>query len=161
MWCVLISSQDAPYSNSGWLRNAFVIISLKCSVLILLFLLLGRSHDARGLRPMRTPPPPTPLKVKWSTPLFMVSSGECSADPAISCASGRGVLRRAHISRSTRKRCGLGMPAPTEEGFREVSSDASCRFAISGRCSDCITRQSVAYRAPQPSKCKINLSYYF
>ncbi len=53
---------------SGWLRNAFLIISLKCSVLILLFLLLGRSHDARGLRPMRTPPPP--LEVKWSTPPF-------------------------------------------------------------------------------------------
>ncbi len=42
-----------------------------------------------------------------------------------------------HISRSTRKRSGLGMPAPSEEGFRAVSSDASCRFTVSGRCSDC------------------------
>ncbi len=44
----------------------------------------------------------------------------------------------------------FGMPAPSEEGFRAVSSDASCRFAVSGRRSDCTTRQSVAYRASPP-----------
>ncbi len=51
-----------------------------------------------------------------------------------------------------------------------VSSDASCQFAVSGRCSDWTTRKSVDYRAPppkygdmgstlnlQPSKCKTNL----
>ncbi len=65
-----------------------------------------------------------------------MSSGDRSANPAISCASWRSGLRRAHISRSTQKRSGLGMPAPSEEGFRVVSSDASCRFTISGRCSD-------------------------
>ncbi len=65
-----------------------------------------------------------------------MSSGDRSANPAISCASWRSGLRRAHISRSTQKRSGLGMPAPSEEGFRAVSSDASCRFTVSGRCSD-------------------------
>ncbi len=35
----------------------------------------------------------------------------------------------------------FGMPAPSEEGFRAVSSDASCRFAVSGRRSDCTTRR--------------------
>ncbi len=41
-----------------------------------------------------------------------MSSGDRSANPATSCASGRSGLRRAHIPRSTRKRSGLGMPAP-------------------------------------------------
>ncbi len=68
-----------------------------------------------------------------------MSSGDRSANPATSCASGRSGLRRVHISRSTRKRSVLGMPAPSEEGFRAVSSDASCRFAVSGRRSDCTT----------------------
>ncbi len=31
------------------------------------------------------------------------------------------------------------MLAPSEEGFRAVSSDASCRFAVLERCSDCTT----------------------
>ncbi len=44
----------------------------------------------------------------------------------------------------------FGMPAPSEDGFRAVSSDASCRFVVSGRPSDCTTRQSVAYRASPP-----------
>ncbi len=79
-----------------------------------------------------------------------MSSVEHSANPSTLCASGRSGLRQAHISRCTWKRCGLGMPAPSEEGFRAVSSDASCRFAVSGRCSDCTTRQSVVYRAPPP-----------
>ncbi len=68
-----------------------------------------------------------------------MSSGDRSANPATSYASGRCGLRRAHISRSTRKRSDLGMPTPSEEGFRAVSSDVSCRFAISGRHSDCTT----------------------
>ncbi len=68
-----------------------------------------------------------------------MSSGDRSANPATSCASGRSGLRRAHISRSTRKRSGLGMPTPSEEGFRVVSSDASCRISVSGRCSDSTT----------------------
>ncbi len=61
--------------------------------------------------------------------LPLVSSVEHSANPSTSCASGHSGLRQAHISRSTWKRCGLGMPAPSEEGFRAVSSDAFCRFA--------------------------------
>ncbi len=55
------------------------------------------------------------------------------------CASGRSSLRRAHILRSTWIRSVFGMPAPSEEGFRAVSSDASSRFAVSGRRSDCKT----------------------
>ncbi len=66
-----------------------------------------------------------------------MSSGDWSANPATSCASGCSGLQRAHIPRSTRKRSGLGMPAPSEEGFGVVSSDASCRFTASGRHSDC------------------------
>ncbi len=69
-----------------------------------------------------------------------MSSGDHSANPATPCASGRSGLRRAHISRATRKRSGLRMPAPSEESFRVVSSDASCRFAVSGRRSDCTTK---------------------
>ncbi len=68
-----------------------------------------------------------------------MSSGDRSANPATSCASGHSGLRRAHISGSTRKRSGLGMSAPSEEGFRAVSSDGSCRFAVSERRSDCTT----------------------
>ncbi len=56
-----------------------------------------------------------------------------------------------HISQGPpRNVVACGMPAPSEEGFRAVSSDASCRFAVSGRRSDCTTRQSVAYRASPP-----------
>ncbi len=69
-----------------------------------------------------------------------MSSGDRSANPATSCASGRSGLQRAHIPRSTRKRSGLGMPAPSEEGFGTVSADASCRFTASGRRSDCTNR---------------------
>ncbi len=89
-------------------------------------------------------PPPPPRSGAVNTSFYgvrlpPVSSGDRSANPATSCASGRSGLRRAHISRSTRKRSGLGMPTPSEEGFRAVSSDASCRFAISERHSDCTT----------------------
>ncbi len=68
-----------------------------------------------------------------------MSSGDRSANPATSCASGHSGLRQAHVSGSTRKRSGLGMPAPSEEGFRAVSLDASCPFAVSGHRSDCTT----------------------
>ncbi len=110
----------------------------------LLFLRWRREKrlDARGLRPMRPPPPLRSEAVNTSfygVRLPPVSSGDRSANPATSCASWRSGLRRAHISRSTRKRSGLGMPAPSEEGFRAVSSDASCRFAVSERRSDCTT----------------------
>ncbi len=64
-----------------------------------------------------------------------MSSGDRSANPATSCASGRSSLRRARISRSTRKRSGLGVPASSEEDFRAVGLDAFCRFTISGRRS--------------------------
>ncbi len=98
-----------------------------------------RRTYARGLRPMRT----SPLRSGagntsfYGVQLPSVSSGERSANPTTSCASGHGGLRQAHISRSTQKRRGLGMPAPSEESFKEVSSDASCRFAVSERRSDC------------------------
>ncbi len=59
-----------------------------------------------------------------------VSSGDRSANPATVCASGRSGLRRAHISRSTRKRCGLGMPAPSEEDFQS----GQFRCFLSVRC---------------------------
>ncbi len=68
-----------------------------------------------------------------------MSSGDHSANPATSCASGHSGLRQAHVSGSTRKRSGLGMPAPSEEGFRSVSLDASSPFAVSGHRSDCTT----------------------
>ncbi len=66
-----------------------------------------------------------------------MSSGDRSSSPATSCASGSSSLWQVHISRSSWKRSGLGMPAPSGEGFRVVSSDASYRFAISGCRSDC------------------------
>ncbi len=100
----------------------------------------GRSPDASGLRPMRTPRRKGVVNTSvYVARLPSVSSGDRSANPATSCASGRSGLRRAHISGSTRKRSVLGMPAPSEECFRVVSSDTSCRFAVSGRCSDCTT----------------------
>ncbi len=68
-----------------------------------------------------------------------VSSGDLSGNPATSCASGRSGLHQAHISGSTRKRRVLGMPAPSEEDFRAVSSDTSFRFAVLGHRSDCTT----------------------
>ncbi len=78
------------------------------------------------------------MDVERSTPhgvlLPLVSSGDHSANAATSCASGHSGLRRAHISRSTRKRSGLGMP-----GFRAVSSAVYCQFSVSGCRSDCIT----------------------
>ncbi len=56
-----------------------------------------------------------------------------SANPATLCALGRSGLWRTHISTYTRKRSGLGVPTPSEEDFKAVSLDASCRFTIS-RC---------------------------
>ncbi len=67
--------------------------------------------------------------------LTSMSSGDRSANPATSCASGRSGLWRAHISRSTQKCSGLGVPAPSEEDFRVISSDASCWFTVSGHRS--------------------------
>ncbi len=66
-----------------------------------------------------------------------MSSGDLSANPATSCASGRSGLRRAHIPRSTRKCSGLRMPTLSEEDFGTVNSDVSCRFTASGCRSDC------------------------
>ncbi len=91
------------------------------------------------------PPPPPPRSGAGNTSFYgvrlpPVSSGDRSANPATSCASGRSGLPRAHISRSIQKRSGLGMPAPLRGGFSEwFSSDASCRFAVSERRSDCTT----------------------
>ncbi len=48
------------------------------------------------------------------------------------CCSG---LWRAHLSRSTWKRSGLGVLTPSEGDFRVVSSDVSCRFTVSGHHS--------------------------
>ncbi len=43
----------------------------------------------------------------------------------------------------------FGMPAPSEEGFRAVSSDASCRFAVSGCRSDCTTTYKSRNQSPE------------
>ncbi len=125
---------------------------------------------------MRTPPPP-----KWSRQHLIlrcpciyiyiyiyisVSSGERSANPATSCASGRCGLRRAHISRFTHKHSGLGMPAPSEEGFKAVSSegfkavssDASCRFTVSGRRSDCTTTNKSRNQSQETGTSSRNLT---
>ncbi len=99
-----------------------------------------RSWRLRAQAIEDTPPHPRSRVVNTSfygARLPSMSSGDRSANPATSCASGRSGLRRAHISRSTRKRSGLEMPTPSEEGFREVSSDASCRYTVSGCRSDC------------------------
>ncbi len=81
---------------------------------------------------MRTPPPPPRIGAVntslYGVRLPSVSSGDRSANPATSCASRRSGLRRAHIPGYTRKLSGLRMP----EGFVAVSSDASCRFTVSG-----------------------------
>ncbi len=82
--------------------------------------------------------------------LVPLSSGDRSANPATSCASGCSGLRQAHIPRSTQKRSGLGMPAPSEEGFGTVSADASCRFTASVRRSDC-TNTYVSGSSVRPS----------
>ncbi len=84
--------------------------------------------------------------------------GVRSANPATSCASGRSFLRRAHISRSTRKRCGLGMPALSEEGFRVVSSETSCRFAVSGHCSNCTTTYKFRNKSREAATSSRNLT---
>ncbi len=98
-----------------------------------------RGPDARGLRPVRTLPPRSRAVNTsfYGALLPSMSSGDRSANPATSCASGRSGLRQAHIPKSTRKRSGLGMPAPSEEGFGTVSADASCRFTASRCRSDC------------------------
>ncbi len=123
------------------LKTGDMVSALNCSLqslkriwgpLLTLRRLRERGPDAQGLRPLRTSPLHTSF---YGDLLPSMSSGDWSANPATSCASGRSGLRLAHISRSTRKRSGLGLPAPSEEGFRAVSSDASCRFTISGRRS--------------------------
>ncbi len=88
-----------------------------------------------------------------------MSSGDRFANPATWCASGRSGLWRGYISGSIRKRSGLGMLAPSEEGFRVVSLDSSCQFAISRRSSDFKTRQSVAYCAPPPKNGNTESAY--
>ncbi len=85
----------------------------------------------------------SPLEVERLTPHFTVPV-------SLQCPQGTGLptgLRRAHISRSTRKRSGLGMPAPSEEGFGVVDSDASCRFTASGRRSDCTNTAGTSSRS--------------
>ncbi|XDV47256.1 hypothetical protein PO909_016939 [Leuciscus waleckii] len=87
------------------------------------------------------PPPPPPRSRAVNTSfhgarLSSVPSGDRSANPATSGVTGRSGLRRAHISRSTRKRSGLGMPAPSEEGVRAVCSVVPCRCAVTGRQTD-------------------------
>ncbi len=42
----------------------------------------------------------------------------------------------------------LGMPTPSEEGFRAVSSDASCRFAVSG----CRSVRTTTYKSRDQSR---------
>ncbi len=97
---------------------------------------------------MRTPPPP---EVERSTPHFTVSVyiyiyiSRCPQEIVLPTLPPR-VLQGAAVSggisrfsRFTHKHSGLGMPAPSEEGFKAVSSDASCRFTVSGRRSDCTT----------------------
>ncbi len=93
-----------------------------------------------GLHP---PPPSCRSRVVntsfYGTRLPSVSSGDNSANPATSCASRRNGLWRAQISGSPWKRSGPGMLAPSKKGFRVVSLDSSCQFAITGRLSDCTT----------------------
>ncbi|CAM4623010.1 unnamed protein product [Leuciscus chuanchicus] len=76
-----------------------------------------------------------------------------SANPATSGVTGRSGLRRAHISRSTRKRSGLGMPAPSEEGAGAVCLVVPCRCAVTGRRTDYSTAGekygAVSLRCPQ------------
>ncbi len=79
-----------------------------------------------------------PPRSRFPLPPSM-SSGNRSANPPTSCASGRCGPWRSHISGSTRKRSGFWDAAPSEEGFRAVSSDSSCRFAVLEHRSDCIT----------------------
>ncbi|CAM4515725.1 unnamed protein product [Leuciscus chuanchicus] len=81
------------------------------------------------------------------------SRGDRSANPATSGVTGRSGLRRAHISRSTRKRSGLGMPAPSEEGAGAVCLVVPCRCAVTGRRTDYSTAGekygAVSLRCPQ------------
>ncbi len=60
------------------------------------------------------------LNLFYDVRLLSVSSGGSSANLATSCDSGRGGLRREHISGFTRKRSGLGMP-PLQGRFQERS----------------------------------------
>ncbi|CAM4729294.1 unnamed protein product [Leuciscus chuanchicus] len=86
--------------------------------------------------PLQGDEPSTQQQEKNTVPVSSVPSGDRSANPAASGVTGRSGLRRAHISRTTRKRSGLGMPAPSEEGVRAVCSVVPCRCAVTGRRTD-------------------------
>ncbi len=123
-----------PQLNNGdtWsaLNRSLRSVKLIWGPLLFLRRLQERRPDARGLRPMRTSPRSGADNTSfYGVRLPSMSSRDRSANPVTSCASGRGGLRWAHISRSTQKR--------SEEGFRAVSSDTSWRFTVSGCRSDC------------------------
>ncbi|XDV19881.1 hypothetical protein PO909_025279 [Leuciscus waleckii] len=132
-----------PHKNLGDTEGALKPSSLRgvkriCGPLLPPRRLLGKSPDVRGLRTNEGSPPRS-RAVNTSfhgARLSSVPSGDRSANPAASGVTGRSGLRRAHISRSTRKRSGLGMPAPSEEGARAVCSVVPCRCAVTGRRTD-------------------------
>ncbi|XDV38776.1 hypothetical protein PO909_008118 [Leuciscus waleckii] len=114
-----------PHKNLGDTEGALKPSSLRgvkriCGPLLLPRRLLGRSPDVRGPRTNEGSSPRSRAVNTsfYGARLSSVPSGDRSANPATSGVTGRSGLRRAHISRSTRKRSGLGMPAPSEEGAR-------------------------------------------
>ncbi|CAM4576079.1 unnamed protein product [Leuciscus chuanchicus] len=149
-----------PHKNLGDTEGALKPSSLRgvkriCGPLLPPRRLLGKSPDVRGLRTNEGSPPRS-RAVNTSfhgAILSSVPSGDRSANPATSGVTGRSGLRRAHISRSTRKRSGLGMPAPSEEGARAVCSVVPCRCAVTGRRTDYSTAGekygAVSLRCPQ------------
>ncbi|CAM4618530.1 unnamed protein product [Leuciscus chuanchicus] len=149
-----------PHKNLGDTEGALKPSSLRgvkriCGPLSPPRRLLGKSPDVRGLRTNEGSPPRS-RAVNTSfhgARLSSVPSGDRSANPAASGVTGRSGLRRAHISRSTQKRSGLGMPAPSEEGARAVCSVVPCRCAVTGRRTDYSTAGekygAVSLRCPQ------------
>ncbi len=108
-------------------------------------------YESKNLLSLHFPP-----KVEQSTPNLTVSVSLRSPQGTVLPTLPPRVLQGAAVSGERisqdppRNVVALGWPPLSEEGFRVVSSDASCWFAISGCRSDCTTRQSVAYRAPPP-----------
>ncbi|CAM4628207.1 unnamed protein product [Leuciscus chuanchicus] len=149
-----------PHKNLGDTEGALKPSSLRgvkriCGPLLPPRRLLGKSPDVRGLRTNEGSPPRS-RAVNTSfhgARLSSVPSGDRSANPAASGVTGRSGLRRAHISRSTRKRSGLGMPALSEEGARAVCSVVPCRCAVTGRRTNYSTAGekygAVSLRCPQ------------